>query len=197
MELRRNPALGPLRRCLSLSGLHEGQKKKLINPKDWNLTPSTKTEESTEQTLNPRTLFKVKFQSSQLCSTSNVDMGNVFAAKQGEKRRRTHLKLPPTATAGRSNRTVITPSLPNSHQEPLLTETACKYNFINNNSSEDRSHHIFSANFEARRLKIKTRRKTSINSVNLGSLVEERLQLQGTDLKTEPLPEMVVTSKVQ
>ncbi|XP_039992851.1 SAM and SH3 domain-containing protein 1-like isoform X2 [Xiphias gladius] len=201
MELRKKTAMGLLRRCLSLSGLHKEQKKKNIDPKNWNLTPSTKTEQSTEQTLNPPKHFKVTFPSSEsstaaydgVCSTSSVDKGNVFAPKKGETTQNTHLKLPPTVPAERSSH----PIYKNSHQEPLLTETACMYNYTNHISSEDRRSRLFSANSEARRLKMKRQRKISKNSVNVGSLMEERLRLQGTDLKLEPLPEMVLTSKVQ
>ncbi|XP_040917418.1 SAM and SH3 domain-containing protein 1 isoform X2 [Toxotes jaculatrix] len=188
MELRRKPALGPLRRCLSLSDLHKERKKKLINPKDRNLTPSIKTNKSTEETVNPH--FKVVFPS----SGCNVDTGSVFAPKQGETARSTHLNLPPTVW---TNHPVNTPSLPNSHQEPSLAETACMYNYTNHISSENRRSHLISATSEACRLKMKKRKKTSINSVNLGSLTEERLQLQGTDLKMEPLPENLLASDVQ
>uniref|UniRef100_A0A3B4TXU2 SAM and SH3 domain containing 1 n=1 Tax=Seriola dumerili TaxID=41447 RepID=A0A3B4TXU2_SERDU len=205
MELRRNPGPGPLRRCLSLSGLHKDQKKKLIDPKDWNLTPRTKTEESTEQTINPQKQFKVMFPSSQssttasraVCSTSSVGKGSVFAPKRGERTQSTHLKLPPTVPAERSNHPAGTTSLPNSHREPSLTETDCMHNYTNHISSEDKRSYSVSANSEARRLKMKRHKKTSMNSVNLGSLMEERLQSQGTDVKMEPLPEKVLASKVK
>uniref|UniRef100_A0A3B4WI39 Sterile alpha motif domain-containing protein 5 n=1 Tax=Seriola lalandi dorsalis TaxID=1841481 RepID=A0A3B4WI39_SERLL len=205
MELRRNPGPGPLRRCLSLSGLHKDQKKKLIDPKDWNLTPRTKTEESTEQTINPQKQFKVMFPSSQssttascaVCSTSTVGTGSMFAPKRGERTQSTNLKLPPTVPAERSNHPVGTTSLPNSHREPSLTETACMHNYTNHISSEDKRSYSISASSEARRLKMKRHKKTSMNSVNLDSLMEERLQSQGTDVKMEPLPEKVLASKVK
>ncbi|XP_018559225.1 SAM and SH3 domain-containing protein 1 [Lates calcarifer] len=101
MELRRNPAPGQLRRCRSLSDFYKQQRKKLINLKDWNLTPRPRNEEGTKQTVNLQKHFKVTFPSSQssttahdaMCSTSNVATDNVFTPKQGETRQRTHLKL--------------------------------------------------------------------------------------------------------
>ncbi|XP_071354890.1 SAM and SH3 domain-containing protein 1 isoform X2 [Trachinotus anak] len=188
MELRGNPALGQLRRCSSLSGLHKEQKTKRINPKDWNLTPRIKTEESPKQTVKPQKQLKVMFPSSQssttVCSSSNVDTGSVFGPKQGETTQSTQLQLPPTVPAERSKHPAGLLS------STSLTETACKYSYTNHISSEDKRSNSISANSEARRLKMQRHKKTS---VKLGSLMEERLESQST----EPLPEKGLASKVK
>lgn len=179
MELRRNPAPGLLRRSFSLSALHKEQKGKLINPKKWNLTPSVSSEESTQHTVNPQKHREVMSPPSQSPSTSYnavcITLNKDTSPKQAETTQSTHLQLPPTVPAGRSNHPLITPSLPNPHREPLLTETACTHDYTNHMSSELNRSHSISANSEARRLKMKRNKKTSINPVNLGSLIEERL----------------------
>ncbi|XP_044023598.1 SAM and SH3 domain-containing protein 1 isoform X2 [Siniperca chuatsi] len=182
MELRRNPAPGLLMRSFSLTVLHKGQKRKLINPKNWNLTRNVKTEESTQHSVNPHKPCEVWSPSSQSSTTSynavhstfNIDTTNVFASEQAETTQSTHLQLPPTVPAERSNHPLTISSLPNPHQEPLLTETACVYNYTNHISEDKRSCSV-SANSEARRLKMKRNKTASINSVTLGSLIEERL----------------------
>ncbi|KAG7229109.1 hypothetical protein INR49_013051 [Caranx melampygus] len=197
MELRKNTGPRPLRRCLSLSCLHKGQKKKLINPKDWNLALRTKTEESTQKTVTAEKQSKVTFPSSQsstkanhaVCSTLNMDTGRVF----GPKTQSTDLRLP----AESSHHPIDTPPLPNSHREPSLTEAALIHNYTNHITSEDKRSYSVSATSEARRLKMKKPKKTTINPLNLGSLMEERLQSPGTDLKMEPLPEKVLASTVK
>lgn len=181
MELRRIPEPRLLRQSSSLTVLHKEQERKFIT-KNWNLTPSVKAE-STRHRANPQKQSEVMSPSSQsstisynpVCSTFNIDTTNVFAPKQAETTQSTHLQLPPTVPAERSNHSLTTPSLPNPHGEPLLPETACMCNYTNHISSEDKRSRSISANSEAQRLKMKRNKKTSINSVNLGSLIEERL----------------------
>uniref|UniRef100_A0A8D3ATW5 Sterile alpha motif domain-containing protein 5 n=1 Tax=Scophthalmus maximus TaxID=52904 RepID=A0A8D3ATW5_SCOMX len=184
VELRRNPAREPLIRCFSLSGLHKEPSNKLIDPEDWNLSPGADRVESTEQTVNPQKHFKIMFPSPQSSTAandaargaSNVTPGDVSPPpKRGETTRGAHRTLPPTE---RSSHPVNTPPVPNS-QVPSLTETACTYNCTGHISSEEKRSHSLSANSEARRLTMKRNKKTttSINSVRLGSLVEERPQL--------------------
>ncbi|XP_070776853.1 SAM and SH3 domain-containing protein 1 [Enoplosus armatus] len=183
MELRRDPAPGLLRRSFSLTVLHKGQKRKPVNPKNWNLTPSVKTEESTQHSVNPPKPCEVLSPSSlssttsynPVCCTFNIDTTNVFSPKQAETTQSTHLQLPPTVPAERSNHPLTIPSLPNPHPEPILTETACMYTNTNHISLEGKRSLSVSASSEARQLKMKRNQKTSINSVNLGSLIEERL----------------------
>ncbi|XP_030299781.1 SAM and SH3 domain-containing protein 1 isoform X3 [Sparus aurata] len=50
-ELRRNRGAVLLRRSFSLTVLHKEQKRRLIHPQNWNLTPHMKTEESTQDTV--------------------------------------------------------------------------------------------------------------------------------------------------
>ncbi|XP_041809885.1 SAM and SH3 domain-containing protein 1-like isoform X2 [Chelmon rostratus] len=182
MELRRNPGPGLLRRSFSLTILHKEQKRRPIKPENWNLTPSIKTTARTQNTVNPQNHCEVVSLSPQssatsynaACSTLNSDTVNVSI--QAETTQSTHhLQLPPTVPAERSNYPLITPSSPNPRREPLSTETACLYNCTNHMLSEDTTSRSLSANSEARRLKMKRKKKTPTNSVNLGSLVEERL----------------------
>lgn len=192
-ELRKNLGPRPLRRCLSLSGLHKGQKKKLINPKDWNLPLRAKTEESRQKTVTPKKQSKVTFPSCRssttanpaVCSTSNVATGRAF----GPQTQSTDLRLPAVS----SHHPIDTAS----HQEPSLTEAALIHNCTNHITSEEKRSYSVSATSEARRLKMKRHKKTTINPVNLGSVMEERLQSPGTDLKMEPLPEKVLASTVK
>lgn len=178
MEFRRNPAPGLLRRSFSLTVLHKEQKRRPIKPKNWNLTPSIKTEESTQNTVNPQKHCEVVSPSFQSSATSYNDFNRdtVNVSKQAETTQSTrHLQLPPTVPAERSNYPLITPSSPSPRREPLSTETACLYSHTNHMLSEDTTSRSISANSEARRLKMKSRKKTSTNSANLASLVEERL----------------------
>ncbi|XP_038584804.1 SAM and SH3 domain-containing protein 1 isoform X2 [Micropterus salmoides] len=169
MELRRNPAPGLLTRSFSLTVLHKGRKRKLFNPKNWNLTPSVKTEESTQHSVNPQKPFELMFPSLQfsttshksVCSTFNLDTTHVFAPKPAEKTHSAHLQLPPTVPAERSKSPLTIPSIPNILPESLLTETACVYNYTNRFSSEDNKSRSVSASSEARRLKMKRNKKTS------------------------------------
>lgn len=203
-ELRGNPAADVLRRSVSLTGLHRAPERELIRPKDWNLTPSVKTEESRRHQVNSQKHCEVMFPSSQssttlynaVPSTLSTDTANVFPPKQAETTQSTHFQLPPTTPAERSNHPLTTPSLTNPHPEPVLTETACMFNYPNHISSDEGSRSL-SANSEARRLTRKRNKKTSINSVNLGSLTEERLQVHSVDLKIEPLSDKVLASKAQ
>ncbi|XP_035850581.1 SAM and SH3 domain-containing protein 1 isoform X1 [Sander lucioperca] len=166
MELRRNPAPDLPRRSFSLTVLHKEQERKPIDPKSWNLTPSVKIK------TNPQNRCEVMFPSSQsstascnaVCSTFDTDTANVFALKH----------LPPPVPAERSNNPLSTPSLSKPHPESVLTETACMYNYTNPISSEDKVGRSVSASSEARRLKMQRNKKTSINSVNLGSLIKEK-----------------------
>ncbi|KAG8013165.1 SAM and SH3 domain-containing protein 1 [Nibea albiflora] len=161
-ELRRNAVPGLLRRSFSLPARHE---RRFINPKNRNLTRTVKTERA-QQTATPQKLCEE-------CTAFNTDTGHAFGPKQAETTQSTHLQLPPTAPAERSNHPLITPSTPNPRREPAPTETACLYDYTNRVLPEDSRRHSISANFEARRLKMK--RKTPVSSGNLSSLIEERL----------------------
>ncbi|XP_059209046.1 SAM and SH3 domain-containing protein 1 [Centropristis striata] len=172
MELRRNSAPDLLRRSFSLTVLHKEQQRKLIHPKNWNLTPSAKTEESRPHKVNPEKQCVVLFPSSQssttscsaVCSTFKTDTTNVHASKQAETTPITLLQLPPIAPVERSSHPLTPPSLPNPHPEPVLTETASMYNYTNHTSSENKASRPVSASSEARRLKMQRNKKTSINS---------------------------------
>ncbi|XP_051252378.1 LOW QUALITY PROTEIN: SAM and SH3 domain-containing protein 1 [Dicentrarchus labrax] len=182
MELRRDPALGLLRRSCSLTVLHKDQKRQLTDPKNWNLTPSVKTVRA-QHAVNPQKHCEVVSPPSQpptasykaVCSTLNTDTVNVFAPKQTATTQSTHLQPPPTVTAEISNHPLVTPSLPRPHQEPLPTETACLYNYTDHMLSADKTSRSVSANSEARRLKMQRNKKKSKSSANLGSLIEERM----------------------
>ncbi|XP_069392349.1 SAM and SH3 domain-containing protein 1 isoform X4 [Paralichthys olivaceus] len=186
IELRRGPAMEPLLRCCSLSDLHKEPRNKLIDPKVWKF-PGSNSEESTEQTVNPQKHLMFVFPSSQTSTAANkvacgADTSSMFPnPKQGGTRQSTHLKLPTTEPEERSNHPV------NMSSMPSLTEPSCIYNYTNHISSEDKSRSL-SANSEARRLKMKRNKKTS---VNLGSLMEERLQ------SVEPPPERLLASTAQ
>nr|XP_019953711.1 PREDICTED: SAM and SH3 domain-containing protein 1-like isoform X6 [Paralichthys olivaceus] len=186
IELRRGPAMEPLLRCCSLSDLHKEPRNKLIDPKVWKF-PGSNSEESTEQTVNPQKHLMFVFPSSQTSTAANkvacgADTSSMFPnPKQGGTRQSTHLKLPTTEPEERSNHPV------NMSSMPSLTEPSCIYNYTNHISSEDKSRSL-SANSEACRLKMKRNKKTS---VNLGSLMEERLQ------SVEPPPERLLASTAQ
>lgn len=168
MELRKNPEPGLLRRSSSLTVLNKEQKRRLLDRRKWSLSPSVKTEESTEHTVNPRTHCEVMSSATQssttpynaVCSTPSTDTVNVFFPKQVETTQSTHVQLPPTVPAERYNHPLITPSSSNPHQELLLTETACLYNYTNHMSQNSSSRSI-SANLEGRKLKMKRSKKAS------------------------------------
>ncbi|XP_070834990.1 SAM and SH3 domain-containing protein 1 isoform X1 [Chaetodon trifascialis] len=181
MELRRNPAPELLRRSSSLTVLHREQKRRPIKPKKQNLTPSIKTEETAQSRVNPQKHCEAVSPSSQssdtsrkaACSTFSRDTVNV--SKQAETTQSTRLlQPPPTGPAERPNYPLITPS-PSPRQEPLSTETACLYSYTNHMQSEDTASRSLSATSVARRLKMRGKKKTSTNAVNLGPLNEERL----------------------
>ncbi|XP_026195155.1 SAM and SH3 domain-containing protein 1 isoform X3 [Anabas testudineus] len=172
MELRRNPAVGKLRHGFSLTDLRKEQKSKLIST-------SMKTEETSQHTVNQKQ-SKVMFPSFQssatsydaVCSTSNID--SAFAPKQAETTPSTQLNLPPTVAAEKSNRSINTSPLPNSHHEPLLTDTASMDSCVGHKSSVYKMGGSLSACSEARRLKMKRIQKTSEKTINLDSLVGKR-----------------------
>ncbi|XP_036928253.1 SAM and SH3 domain-containing protein 1 isoform X2 [Acanthopagrus latus] len=175
-ELRRNRGAVLLRRSFSLTVLHKQQKRRLIHPQNWNLTPHVKTEESTQDTANPQKPCEVMSPSSQcVCSTLNRDTVKVFAPKQAETTQSSHLQLPPTVPAERPDHTLTTPSVTNPRPEPVTPQTACVYDDTQHVPPEETSRRSVTASVEARRLKMKRSKKTSANSAHLGSLIEERL----------------------
>ena len=183
MELRRSPVMEPLVRCFSLSGLHKEPRNKLTDPEVWNLSPSSKSGESTQQTANPQKHFMPLFPSSQSPTAANKAACGVFPnPQQGGTTQSPRLKLPPTEPEERSSHPGTMSSMPS------LTEPSCIYNYTNHISSEDKKGHSLSANAEARRLKMKRNKKLS---VNLGSLMEERLQ------SVEPPPGRFLASTAQ
>ncbi|XP_034714551.1 SAM and SH3 domain-containing protein 1 isoform X2 [Etheostoma cragini] len=175
MELRRNPAADLLRRSISLTVGHKKQERKLIDPKSWNINPSVKIK------TKPQNHCEVTFPSSQsstascnsVCGTFNTDTTDVFALEQAETTQIPHLSLAAPVLAERSNHPLSTPSLPKPHPGLVPTETACMY-YTNPISSEHNVAHSVSANSEARRLKMQRNKKTTVNSVNLGTLVKEK-----------------------
>lgn len=175
-ELRRNRGAVLLRRSFSLTVLHKEQKRRLIHPQNWNLTPRMKTEESTQDTVNPQKPCEVMSPPSQCaCSTFNGDTVKVFAPKQAETTQSTHLQLPPTVPAERPDHTLTTPSVTNPRPEPVTPQTACVYDYTQHVLPEETSRRSITASVEARRLKMKRSKKTSVNPVPLSSLIEERL----------------------
>ncbi|XP_034418526.1 SAM and SH3 domain-containing protein 1 isoform X2 [Cyclopterus lumpus] len=151
-SLRRNPAPGLLRRSVSLPVLR-AQERKLIDPKNWNLTTGVKTEASRRHSVDSQKHCALMFPSSRSSTAPSADTANVFPPKQAETTQTTHFQLPPTNPAESSNRPLTPPSSPNP--EPVRTETACTFNYTNRVSSEDKKSRSVSANSEARRLKIK------------------------------------------
>lgn len=106
MELRRNAAQTPLRRCFSLTILHKDQKRRLLlRPKDLNLY--------IKSTKNPLTV--VRPSSHALCRTSYTAACTSTATQQA------HPEPPPTAPPKRSSDHVAAPSLLNPEREPLPT----------------------------------------------------------------------------
>lgn len=97
MELRRNTATShQLRRCSSLTVRHRQQKRKILHPKHWDLTPDTKSKHVT---------------------VPSVQSSDKVVPKQAENAQVTHVKLPPT---------VLTPSSPNPHPElPPTCRLSC------------------------------------------------------------------------
>ncbi|XP_026157161.1 SAM and SH3 domain-containing protein 1 isoform X2 [Mastacembelus armatus] len=162
MELRRNPTLGLLRCSSSMSGLHKEQKKILIDPKAWNLNPSTRTEERSKHTVKTQKHCEVMLSPCQ-SSTTSCDAVCSTLNNVSETTQSTRL----TGPAEWPSQSVTTMSMPNFHREPLLPETAYTYSY-----RDDQRSCLVSATSEARRLKLKRNIKKSINSVNLGSLME-------------------------
>ncbi|KAM6968424.1 SAM and SH3 domain-containing protein 1 isoform 2-T2 [Tautogolabrus adspersus] len=166
MELRTLPSPEPLRRSFSLT----------IHPRHWNLTHSVRP--SIQHKVNPQKQSEFMSPAASFNterSTLNTDAENDSAHKQAETTQSTHLQLPPTVPAGNSNHPLTTPSSPNPHTETHTTQSACMDIYTNHILSEDKRSFSISATSEARRLKILRNKKKSINSVVLGSLVEERL----------------------
>lgn len=158
-ELRGNSAPGTTTgRSFSLQ-----KDQTLLDPKDWNLPASSKSEDSRHHKVNPPEHFEVMlpFPASfdDECSSLNVDT-STEQAKQAETTQSTHL---PT---GRSNHPVTPLSFP---RLPSTTGAACTELV----SSENKRVKPVSASAEARRLQTKRNQKTSVNSVNSGSLVDE------------------------
>lgn len=190
MELGRNPVAGRLRRCSSLTDLHKERKKKPIDS-------SSKTKGASRHTVHLGS-SKIMFPSFQPSATShdavhrNTATGNVIAPKHAETARSTHSCLPPTVAAEKSSHAIHTSPWPNSNHE--LPRMYCTGHI----SALCRRGGSLSASSEANRLKMKRIRKTSIKiKVNLGSLKEERLQLQDNNLKQEAPFEKVLPSNVQ
>ncbi|XP_068437232.1 SAM and SH3 domain-containing protein 1-like isoform X2 [Clinocottus analis] len=185
VELRRNPAPDPLRRSVSLPVLHRAQERKPIDPKDWNLTGSVET----VMFLSSRSLTSA-------CNAApaafSADAANVFPPKRAET---THFQLPPAIPAESANRPLTPLSFPNP--APVQTETARMLNWANHISSGDKRSRSVSAASEARRLKMKRNKTTSINSVNLTSLKEESLQVRSSGREIEPLSDRVPASEAQ
>ncbi|KAM4624712.1 SAM and SH3 domain-containing protein 1-like [Polymixia lowei] len=81
------------------------------------------------------------------------------------------------------------PSFLNPCSESLPVEmnsdVTCRHTPIDSSSLEDKREPLATAQSKARQLQ-RMRIKRSINSVNLESLLEERVQLQGIDLTTQP-----------
>lgn len=192
MELRRNPAAEKLRRCFSLTDLHKVRKRKLIDT-------SSKTEGTSQHTVHQKN-SKITFPSFEssvtsydaVYRTSNIDTGNVLAPKHAETTQSTHLNLSPTVTAEKSSRDINTSPLPNSNHEP-----SCMYKCTDHMSYVYKSGGSLSASSEANRLKMRRIKKTSMKTVNLGSVMEERPQLQDINLKKEPPLEKVLPSNIQ
>ncbi|XP_053191793.1 SAM and SH3 domain-containing protein 1 isoform X1 [Scomber japonicus] len=179
-ELRRNSAPRLQRRCFSLTGLHKEQNRKPLNPKDWNLTARGKNEDKKQHPVKLQKHFDVTLTSCQsstapldaVCSTLNTDTSDASSFKQAETTQSTHVKLPATLPAERSNHPVATLSVSDSYKDPFTTEAACRHNCTGNTASGEKSGRAISANLEARRLKMSRNKKTSIKSVDLGSLEE-------------------------
>lgn len=183
LDLRRNFASVLLKQSFSLTDCHRKQKRQPVNLKNWNLTPSVKTEESTQETVNPRKDCEVMFPSSQSStmshnaewSTFNRGTVHAIAPNQAKTTQSTHFQLPPTIPTERGNLPLLTPSLPNPPKEPLLTEADCLYNHTNHMLSRGTGGRSLSANFEALQLKRKRKTNTATDCVNTGPLLQEKL----------------------
>ncbi|XP_071380580.1 SAM and SH3 domain-containing protein 1 isoform X2 [Centroberyx affinis] len=171
MELRGiNAGPGLLRRCFSLTGV---QNRKLLSPKDWNLTPR-----------HPEATFLPSQPPTASCGVVRI---NSNTDKQAEIPACTHLNPPPSVPAKRPDHPAAAPpSSSNPCREPLPTETACTHAHVDHVSLKEKGGLSISASSEARRLRLKGKKKMLINPVNLESPLEERLQLQGIDLTMEP-----------
>lgn len=182
LDLRRNSASVLLKQSFSLTDCHRKQKRQLVDLKNWILTPSVKTEESTQETVNPLKDCEVMFPSTQSstmshnaeCSTLNRGTVHAIAPNQAKTTQSTHFQLPPTVPTERGNLPLLTPSLPNPPKEPLLTED-CLYNHTNHMLSKGTGGRSLSANFEALQLKRKRKKKTATDCVNTGPLLQEKL----------------------
>uniref|UniRef100_A0A668AKS4 SAM and SH3 domain containing 1 n=1 Tax=Myripristis murdjan TaxID=586833 RepID=A0A668AKS4_9TELE len=181
-----------LRRWFSLTGLRAEQgvqDRKAISPQDWHPTRITKPEENTQHKANPQRHPELTCLSPQSSATSldavrsnlDTDTGrtSVSTPKWAEISPCTHLRQPPTAAAKRPNHPAAVP-------ETLPKEIACTHTDADRISLQHKGDHSVSANSEARRLHLQRKKNMSCNSVNLESLLEERLQLQGIDLTMEP-----------
>ncbi|KAM9355224.1 SAM and SH3 domain-containing protein 1 isoform 2-T2 [Pholidichthys leucotaenia] len=193
MELRRITAPSSLRHCCSLTALYRNQKRRFFNPKNLNLT-TTGAKEQTQHILHPLKQTTVTFQSSQLtcetscaavCNSSNADKNNQ-CPKQPETMHSAHPDTPSAFVPVETPKPA--PSLPNSHQELSLTESACRYDSTHNFSVDGTKHRLVSASSEARRLKMKISTRTSTHL---------KPKLHTHDLPLGGASEKVMTSKRQ
>ncbi|XP_041667945.1 SAM and SH3 domain-containing protein 1-like isoform X2 [Cheilinus undulatus] len=160
MELRRIPSPGMLRRSLSLT----------IHPRLWN--QSLRIRQSKQHKVDLKKQSEVMFSTLSCkaeCSTLNTFINS--APKEAEKTQSIHLQLP----TGRSSPPLTTSSSSQPQAEPRTTQSTDINKLTDHITSEEKRTFSVSASSEARRLKLQRNKKTLINSVNLGSLVEERL----------------------
>lgn len=184
-EVRGNPPPGQLRRCSSLTGLltqQGAQKGKLLDPTDWNPAHSTKTEASTQHAINSQKQVNIAFPPTQTslsydAVSSSLNMDDMLTSGQTETVSCTHLQLPSTVSAQHPN-------------HPLPREMT----HTDHISSAHNGARSISASSEARRLKLRRNKKISVDTVRLGSWLEERLQ--SNDVTMEPFSDKVLASKM-
>lgn len=190
-ELKRNPAAVQLRRCCSLTSLHKKQRNNR-NSCSWMKETSDYRKHTASRNLPP-----VTFRSSATSKeASNIDTGDMFAPQQGGKPPSTHVSLQPTGPAERFHHSMKASAWLNPRHEPVPTESPFMFNCTDHLSSDYGGSGPLSACSEARRLKMK-RKMMLVKSVHLGSLTEEKTQLQDIHLQTEAESEKVQTPEPQ
>ncbi|CAG5866722.1 unnamed protein product [Menidia menidia] len=155
MELGGSPAWIQPSRYFSLHKMPETEP---LTPNNGNVA-TVETAEGTHHKINPQNKLVIAHPtpSSSAMSRgamrgpSNVEKDSLFVPEEAETPQSTH--SPPTEE--RSSECLMTPSPPDSHQEPSHTETTSEHNCTGHVSAEDKRTRSVSATSEARRLKMK------------------------------------------
>lgn len=162
-ELKAHAIPQPLRRSLSLNIFCSDQKKTNIHLKNQSTGSPVQTEGSAQDSGNVHNDHQVASpSSSQPPATQPSALQDTLEATHSDTVERAPLQAEPDISGERSDLPPLTASILIPHKDAFPTET----------NPVRLTHRVMSANIEARRLKMKRDKKSS---VNVGSLTEEKL----------------------